>query len=327
MEIYINNAILHIMNNKTKEFIFSDEELDIDSDMVYEFLEKHIKRLFRDPGAKKAVFNHDSPILGIFNEFKERKMNFGALSRQIGQKLVDIMVNAPDIPDGALIFTQFNYQSASYLAIMKLNHREYYTHEIINSANHIIKSPDALPFDSGRLEEAALIPFDPMVLNILERSYPINGDYINYFSEIFLECSPEMSKKEIAKIIKEISRDIVEKYDDSLLQAKINIALIEESIEQDGEVRLEAVAKNAFEITAPEVKDDFSEMLKDYELTGDINLDEKFCATQFGHFKFKATNGIEVKIPVGLTDDTEIVEFIRNADNSLNVVLKGLRRS
>jgi len=321
MEIIINHAILHIVDNKTRKYIYSENELDIDSDMVSEFLQKHIKKVFRDSSTKEGTFNPDSGVLQIFSEYKNGAAFFADTTRKICEKLVTILDSAPDIPSADIVFVQFDVGYDSYMAILKFTHREYYGHEICSSSTCITKNAAA-----GKIEQAVIIPYEPMLLRIIEKPYPINGQPSNYFSSVFLECTPEPSKKEIAKIIKDVTEEIAEKYgDDDMIEAKVNAALIEEALEKEGEVRLENVAAAAFE--DEDMRRDFVAALRENEIIADVQLGEKFAMAQFGSYKFKASNGIEVRFPVGLMDDSEIVDIIKNDDSSLTITLKGLRRS
>ncbi|MCL2171144.1 MAG: nucleoid-associated protein, partial [Defluviitaleaceae bacterium] len=320
MEIFINHAIMHIVDNTRREYVYSAAELDIDSDMVAGFLDKHIKKILKNSATKEGLFNPDSQVFKLFSEFINGSAHFTNTTQKICEKLVEIMDDAPDIPAAVVIFAQFEVGSNPYFGILKLNHMDCYSHETANSTNQIVKTSQALPFNSGKVEEAVLIPYDPLILQIIEKPYPINGQPTNYFSSLFLECIPKLSKKEVTKIIKDVTTEIADKYaDDELLEARVNTALIEEAIEKEGEIRLESVASAAFEDVA--AREDFISMIRDYELVEDVELGEKYVVAQFGSYKFRASNGIEIKFPVGLMDDSAIVQIAKNADKSVDITL------
>lgn len=323
MEIYLNNAIMHIVDNQKKNIIYSQNELDIDSDMVSEFLTKHIKKLNSSIAVKNATFLPDSPILNIFESFKNKEINFKELSKKMCQNLADIMIENKNIPSASIIFAQIDLGRYPHLAIIKLNHRDYYTHETTNEETRLIRSKKGLPFDSGKVEEAALIAYSPMIIKLIEKPYPLekslesenNSD--EYFSSEFLKCEPELSKKTIVEIINNAISDIEEIH--GFLQAcKIKLGLIDESIENEGEIRLEQIGK----YLEKEIQSEFLKYLKDYGLNEDVFLGDKFVSQKFGKHTIKSSNGTEIKIPVHIFDDENAIKFIQK-ENSIDI--KGIK--
>jgi nucleoid-associated protein YejK len=340
MEIFVNNAILHVMNNDGQESHLSNHELDIDSDICYEFITKHIKKLLDNPAVKEACFKEDAKVYGAVQSFIKGEVYFKEAAGKIAEHLLQIMNENVDIPSADVVIAQFETRyrgskksegqlDSEYLAILKLNYKECFTHQVAEGDegkdNQIVKYRAVLPFESGKVEEACLIPYDPMVIKLVEKPYLVNGDPTNYFSELFLECTPELSKKEVAQIINEISDEINQKYfNDSIeTSAKVKVALIEEAIEEEGTISIYNVAEKVFG-EQEEVKSEFIAMAKDYGVKPDVELGEKFSKQQFGTQRFKASNGIEVKFPAELSDDSNVIEFQNNEDGSISIVLKGL---
>ena len=342
MELFINNAILHIGNNESGETYLSNVELDIDSDICYEFIQKHVKKLLNNPAAREAVFNAESAVYGVVQAFKEGELYFKDASAQICERLLDMMKRNADIPPADVIVVQFETRAKrgkrqkgetlldnEYLAILKLNYREFFTHQTGDSENgrdnQIVKVRTALPFNGGKVEEACLIPYDPMILKILEKPYIVDGEVTNYFSELFLDCTPELSKKEVVQVLQEVSDEITEKHFNGDLEtaAKVKVAVIDEAIEQDGTVSVFNIANRVF-TDNEEARGEFVEMAKDLGVKPDVELGEKFARQHFGTHKFKASNGVEIKFPVELSDDLNAMEFTKNDDGSISITLKGL---
>jgi len=333
MDIIINNAILHVLNNDGGKSYISNQELDIDSDTCYEFITKHVKKLMNNPACREATFADGSDVYEAIQAFKSGEVYFKETAVKIGQKLADIMQKHVDIPSGDLLIAQFENKGEAYLAVLKLNYKEYFTHEIQLDAegdaadNQIVKCRTALPFDGGKVEEAVLIPYDPMVLRVLEKPYPVDGEPTYYFSSLFLACEPEISKKEAAQIIQEITEEITAKYynDSAKELARAKAAVIEEAEDEDGALRLESVAARAFGDNE-EARDAYVERAREAGLRADLILGESFVRQQFGRHTFKAENGVEVKFPAELSDDTDAMEFITEPDGTTTIILKRLRK-
>lgn len=329
MELYIHNAILHVLNNDGGESYFSTQELDIDSDICYEFITKHVKKLLNNPAAKEATFKSESKVYGMVRSFIDGGVYFKDASVQICQHLSTIMLANVDIPSADILVARFEIKGDFYLAILKLNYKECFTHQVVTGAdgadNQIMKCRSVLPFDSGKVEEACLIPYNPMVIRLLEKPYPVNGEQVNYFSELFLECGAEISKKEAARILDEVTEDMNQKFFNESIEtmAKIKTALMEEAEEGEGYVSIENVAARVFDDNE-EMKNQYIEMARDAGLRADIEFGQKFVKQQFGVQKFKAANGIELKFPVELIEDPTVLEIIHNGDGSMSIVLKNL---
>jgi len=56
-------------------------------------------------------------------------------------------------------------------------------------------------------------------------------------------------------------------------------------------------------------------------------MDEAYTRRQFGIKRFKADNGIEIKFPAELLEDAEAIQFVTNADGSVSITMRNLRRS
>jgi len=332
MALEIHNAILHVLNNDGGASYLSSQELDIDSETCEEFVTKHIKKLMNNPSAKEATFQAESKALAVLRELMEGKIFFKDASKQLCGMLSDIMQTNVEIPSADVLITRFENKGEMYFAILKLNYKECFTHQVnqddTGADNQIVKYRAVLPFDGGKVEEACLIPYEPMVLRILEKPYPVNGEDVNYFSQLFLECDTELSKKEAVKIIQEVTEEINEKFYNGSIEteAKFKAALIEEAQEEDGVLDLEKVAAKVFG-EVEEVKKEYISMAREAGIHSDLPLGEKILKQQFGTQRFKADNGIEVKFPSGLIEDDEVIELKNNADGSITIMLKHLHRA
>jgi hypothetical protein len=326
--VKIKNAILHSLGSVNGSTVLSDTELDIDSEICTAFITKHVKKLLDNPASKEGVFNSDSEVYNYICDLRDGRRHFKNSAIKIGQRLSKIVSQNAAIPEGDMLIALFEEKRNPFLAILKLNYRECFTHEIKRGPggadNQIVKCSAILPFDSGKVEEACLIPFSPMVIKVIEKPFEINGEMKNYFSELFLECQPSISKKEAAQILNEISDEITEKYFDSSIDAvaRIKTALLEQAEEAGGDISIESVAAKAFGSNL-EIRDNYVTLARDAGLRADMTLGEKFVRQQFGIQKIKAENGIELKFPAELWNDGAI-EMIRQPDGSNSILLKNL---
>lgn len=333
MPLLITNAILHIAGNREGGSLFSNVELDVDSEACSEFVSRHVRRLLNSPGAKEATFTAESAVYSIVKAYQKSEMHFRDMSRQLCERLVEIIKQVEDIPPADILVVAFDNGENRYLAILKLNYGECFTHKLVKTEdgveNQIIKNTAVLPLSASKVDEACLIPYDPMVLRILEKPHTMNGEETFYFSKLFLECETEISKKEAAEIIREVTEEINAKYfgGDLEVDAKIKCALIEETeqTDEDNGLKLENVARRVFPENE-EVKTEFINMAKESGLPYEVKLDKPFVQREFKMQKFKADNGIEIKCPSELFRDPDSVVLINNPDGTISITLKNLRR-
>ena len=327
MELFVNNAILHVLDTKCGQLTFSDQELDVDSDICADFIQKHIKRLMSNQSAKDATFSEESPVLARVLAFKSGETSFKDFSLFLAERLFEIMKDNSDVPSADLLIAQFERGDDAYVAILKLDLRECYTHQIAEdgSDNQIVKYCGVLPFDTGKVEEAALIPYDPMIVKLIEKPRVVGGESRYYFSELYLECLTELSKKEVAEAIEDAAVAVAADFykGDPTVPALVKMAALEASTEAEGVLSVETVASRAF-AENDGAKSAFVENIREAGVTSDIEMG-RFAKSRWGKHNFKATNGIELRLPSDLTDDDGIIEFVHNEDGSVTITLKSLR--
>ena len=328
MAIKINNAILHILKNDGSPSLFSQAELDIESEVCEAFINKHVRKLMHNPAAREATFLPDSVVHAALEAFQGGG-HFKETALVFGHRLDDIINQYVDIPPADLLLVHFEDKKCRYFAAFKLNYKECFTHTAgaDGADNQLKKCTTVLPFDGGKIEEACLIPLTgPTVVRLIEKAHPVDGQMVNYFSDIFLECETTISRKETVQIINEVSDEFIQEYFDGnpKTHAQLKVAINEEANDAEGMVSLENVASRCFG-EAAEQKQQFVHTLREAGLVEDLPLGEKFVRQQFGTQRIKAENGIEVKFPVELATDDGQMEITNHPDGSVTVLLKRLR--
>ncbi len=333
MALLISNAVLHTVGNCEAQTHYSDVELEVDSETVIEYVGKQVRRLLRNSAAKDATFTVESQAYHLVKAFQKDEIPFRDMARGLCERLAGILDGNGDIPPADILTAFFDNGNKSYLALVKLNYGECFTQhrrtvEDGKTENAIVKNTVVLPFSSGKVDEACLIPYDPMVLRILEKPHTVNGESVNYFSKLFLECETGISKKEAAAAIQEIADEINAKYFSAHLEtaAKIKTALLVEAErveEQDGLV-LEGVARRAFGENN-EAQKEFFALAKEAGLPHQIMLDKPFIQKEFKVQRYKAENGVELKFPCELVHDPDQLQMTTNPDGSISVTFRNLR--
>ena len=328
MALNIKNAVLHILRNDGRPSIFSETELDIDSETCETFITKHVKRLIDNPAARTACFKADAEIYRLLQEYQSGNAYFKTTAETIARKLDEIMSSRSTLPPCDLLIARVGNKSGEHIAILKLYCQEVYAHALKEEGadNQIIKKM-ILPFTSGKVEYAALITLngDSMPISLLEKPAVIDGEALMYFSEMFLDCEASPSKKEQAQVIDEINDEFVEEYygRDPAVTARIKTALIDEAETEEGFISMDNVASRAFSENE-DLRTQYVEVMKDAGIQGELPLGERFTRQHFGTLRIKAENGVEVKFPAELAADSDVMEITRHSDGTVSVLLKNL---
>ena len=327
MALVIRNAILHILRNDGRPSVFSDVELDIDSEVCEAFILKHVKKLLNNPAVREANFKADSPIYDALKSYQSNGSYFRDTTGEMARKMDAIMQKYTDIPPCDMLIARVGHKSGDYLAILNLTFHEVYAHKTSGTDNQLTIC-NALPFATGKVEYAALIALNgsSMPISVAEKPATIDGNQVLYFSELFLECETTPSKKEQAKLIDEVTVEFVEEHfkGDPKVSAKIKTALLEEVAAEEGFVSMDNVATAAFE-GASEVKTQYVNILQEAGIKDDLALGERVVKQQFATHKIKAENGVELKFPAPLAAEEDEIEITKNSDGTVTVVLKNLR--
>jgi len=327
MALVIRNAILHILRNDGRPSVFSDTELDIDSEVCEAFIQKHVKKLINNPAVRTADFKPGVELYNQLTDLQHGKIYFKDLSQWLAVKMDAIMNQHTAITPCDMLIAKVGHKSGEYLAILKLAYQDVYSHKTSGSDNQL-KLCTALPFNSGKVEYAALIGLDgsSMPISVTEKPATIDGNQVLYFSELFLECQTTPSQKEQAKLIDEVTVEFVEAHfnADPKVSAKIKTAMLEEVQADEGFVSMDNVAALAFS-GEEEVKVQYVNTLRDAGVKEDLPLGERVVKQQFATHKIKADNGVEIKFPAQLAVEEDEVEITKNSDGTVTVLFKNLR--
>ena len=337
MALVIRNAIMHILYNDGRESVFSDVELDIDSEICEAFILKHVKKLINNPAVRTATFAPGSQFHTGLIDYQENRKHFKAISLEFAHKMDDIMGKYKDIPPSDLLIARVGHKSGDYLAVLKLSYLPVYGHKTksadSNGNDVQLTTCESLPFTTGRVEYAALIGLNgnSMPISVTEKPATIDGNQVLYFSELFLECDTQPSKKEQAQLINEVTEEFVEEHfqSDPNIATKIKSAYMEEVQKEEGFVDIQRVAAMAFNDTEDEkeqeAKAQYVSVMQEAGINQELPLGERVVKAQFATHKIKADNGVEIKFPAQLVAEDDEIEITKNADGTVTVIFKNLR--
>lgn len=330
-EIYLRRVIVHIMDVNAGMAVLSDCEMEFESDLA-EFLKEHIARIASGDECKECEFyKEQSEVYKLLCDYSDEK--FVEISREIALGLYDIMSANVDIPSADLFVVRFTCGEREYLALLKMNYKESYTHRTMagesGNSNEIFKYKSLLPAQTQRITEAAVIDLGDASVRLVEKKYEVNGEKTNYFSYLFLKCSAHMShKSKLAIVARAVESVQNEAFDESRryeehMRAK---SIIDETLKEQGSFEVGEIAQKIFEET-PTLIDTFENRMEKYDMVKEtVHPESEKTIRKYEKQCLMTDTGIEIKIPMEQYRDKDSVEFITNPDGTVSVYIKNIGR-
>lgn len=232
------------------------------------------------------------------------------------------MGEGQDIPAADLLFVTFQAEGVIYLALLKMNYKESYTHAIsrpdktpadIAEASDmedsmspgtgiqadIVKSRALLPGSGTRIPEAIIINLNDLHIKLLEKRYEVNGEKVFYLSENFLVCHTSLPPKRKLSILTKVINNISNKYDGADLKAKMDTksALQKEYTDRQS-FDIEEIGSRLFG-NSPEKKSEFDEKMEQYDLQFDnFTVTNESTVKKLEKQVMVTDSGIEISIPM-----------------------------
>lgn len=341
-DIVIRKAILHILDTVHGECILSNTLLDPGPDL-YEFIRNHIYKIVSSDDTKDCAFNPDtSPIYSILTAWDETdETSFISTSQVIAEKLYTSMGEGLDIPAADLLFVTFQAEGVIYLALLKMNYKESYTHAVsvsdaISSTTEeeaataeihadIVKSRALLPASSTRIPEAIIINLEDMHIKLLEKRYEINGEKVFYLSENFLVCHTSLPPKRKLNILTKVINTISNKYDGADLKTKMDTksALQKEYVDRQS-FDIEEIGNRLFG-NSPEKKSEFDEKMEQYDLQFDnFTVTNESTVKKLEKQIMVTDSGIEISIPMETYNKLANLEVQTDVTGKTTIIIKNI---
>lgn len=329
-DIRILKVIMHIMDTNVGMPVLSNQLIEFGSDLA-DFLREHIYKIASGDDGKQCEFHQqESEVFQLLDTYDDE--NFVEISQKMAEYLYEIMRANVDIPSADLMIVRFRIQEYEYLALLKMNYKEFYTHRTLtgedgNNYNELFKYRSILPSESQRLQEAAVICLNDLNVRVVERKYDVNGEKTNYFSYLFLKCKSKLSDKTklniVTKAIENIQKENYDESEQYVVQMKAK-EIINDTLEEQGSFSVQEIAEKVFE-EQPQMKEAFQEKMEKYDMVREEVAPKSERTTKKYETQHITTDtGIEIKIPMDQYKDPDSVEFITNPDGSVSVLIKNI---
>ena len=320
MSITFNHTIIHVLDLSLNMPVLSAGLFPLD-DETEAFITKHLIKLFESPASARAYFNEEA-ILPTLLATEMNREHFINLSGQIAEKYYEYLTEYQTIPDGDLIITHFLLNDSPYLAVLKLNYKEAFTHHIETNNEgvtaKIIKHRGIFPSGSKQIDEGIIIDLESLRLTLLDQTKS------GYLSLLF-ECSPELSVKKTMQLVEKVASDVIETHYDNAIEAmselKSNIA---DSLSRTQTLPIQEVMQKTFERDEEVFESCMNKMDELGLKETTIEVTDAKLSRKYDSHRLKTDTGIELKFPTPLFKNPDFIEFITEPDGTLSILLKNI---
>lgn len=322
----IKHVILHVLDKNSGNLIASQNELDLNQPNLHEYIEKLIEK-FENSDYKVGQLTDNDAIGAIVSDNDTR--SFSEKATFLAEQLFDIIAPSESIPAGDLLVVEFSEGENDFFCILKLNFTPRYTHAVEYQddklINNLVLNQAVLPAATQTVDEGVIINLMSGAYKLIEKRYLIDGHRVNYFSENFLQLSPENSTKDNIQVIKQAVKSVAGKFDlpehEVLADTQNSIF---DTVQDDGEINTATIAESVFNGNTS-AQQAYQEIIDNKHLNTDISVpNTEKIEKKYRLQRFKLDSGIEISIPMDIYQDKNKVEFINKPDGTMSLVIKDI---
>lgn len=323
--VAIEKVIIHFLDINAPEPGLSNFPTALDDDSE-EYLKAHIVKAFNSDDSKKCAFEKEG---FVSSQVADVRHNFVEFSQELAKRFFGVMQDAGSIPAGDLIVLTAAIAGDDYLCVMKFNYKTSYIHEFraiadTNSIN-FVKHQGILPGKTAKIDEAFFVNIDTRDVYVLEKKYEIGGVRDYYISSVILGVTDNLSVKTQLETVRKVAERVYKEHYGETVNMKPKVAgLMCRELSNQQTFKMDNILEN-FSEDFPEAGPDFRAIADKLPLETEERLPvPPSLVKRISKQTVKSKNGIEVKIPVKVYDNPKAMEYIREPDGTLTLVIKDI---
>lgn len=330
MIVGLKKAILHILDTSSGVGVFSDELLNVSDAQINTFITTHIEKLYESAALRKADFKEASGFSAKIEQYNNGDITFAELSKNAAERLYEAIASSEEPKSCDLIAVEFVSNEAKIFGLLKCDNKTGFTHSVVQSegkvSNNIINHYAILPSLSNRLGECAFVDLDTKQISYRGRNSKIDGDTVDIFAELLLECEYEISPRESANTVTRIAKKVAVENGADQLETRARIKeYVTESIEEENYeyVDTRKVAEKVFE-GMPAVRDEFVEKMEKAGVPEKVEVNKYITKKMTANIKLSTNTGVELSFPPEHYKNPEFMELITNEDGTLSIKINNI---
>lgn len=328
----INKVIIHVLDKNSDFPVLNDTENAI-SPEIDAFYQKIIRRVLRDDDLRKAKFNdyNENEIRVCCDHILYDENSFVVSSQGIAGFLFEAMKINAELDSCDLAVVLYTNKDQKGVAIIKLDYKKLYTHEIgYDDENEKVSikmiANDIAIQSSQKILHAALVGVsgvnDEWHLNVLDKVAEKNETDSSFVTE-FLKVEKVRDEKYLTKSFKNVTDNwITNAYGNNVKDAEDVRSMMNYVLKEDNNVDIDKFVEEC--IVDDERKESYKELLEDKEITGEFPIDKTWVEKKLKRRRIQTNTGFDVK---GLLEDFEDpmkYSIRQNSDGSVDITIKNV---
>lgn len=321
-------VIVHILDCEHNTCITSNTCLLDMQPEIEKMLQTKASKVFASSSKKTGKFKEGSHLEHWLNQYKHEELSFEQMSIEIANYIFGAKMKYALYQSSDLIISEVVQEGRRYLLALDNSYNEGITHNLLQSENEVMN--DIIPYKTllsvnlVKNDRAFLIEISDYSLHCVESKVEIEGEKVNFFSDIVMESITVPSYKEAIKSISKITEDMADKYDLEEMEIIPRMkSIIKDNVENQIPIQIEDVAAVLF-ADKPMAKEDFKEEIRKQGIQKDIDVEFVKSTKSEKVQKIKTDKGIEIIIPVDYMNSKEFVEFKNLPDGTISIQLKNI---
>lgn len=331
--IVVHNTIIHYLNKESEKLILTDYENTSDVELVKDF-KKLFKSVSKNEFSRKGKFENyqDNPIRKYAEEIMYDESKFIDNSKKIAEELYETMKIHESIESGCLLVGLFTVDDEKQVGIFKVNFKKSYSKEIKQTNENkfrmnMVKKDDLLPENMATTQSAIIYSsgvnddFHLLVLDKKPEKEQLDSDFIQKFLNV-TKVQDDTFKTKVAK--ETIENFIVNSFADDVkggedVRSLFNHTFLHEDTISPREL-VETLIDDEYK------KEVLLEVLESKidDLDEEFEVDRDWFEKKTKKRRIKTDTGFSLAGDLSNFDDNGKFSLVKNADGSVNLVIKNI---
>lgn len=328
MIINLKKAILHILDANSGVSVYSQDELDLENNVILTYLCEHIDKVCDDPGMRPGTFKENSGFIYKLRQYTSNEISFTEFSEFAAHRLYELIGDSDNITSSDVIVCDCVMNEKPCIAILKCDNKPGYIHQVVQNGsitkNEIINHYAIMPTASQRFSDYAFINIDDYSIKYKPKKINVDGERLDMMSDGLLECDFDYSTKESFNTITKLAKKVTEEFAGNEINTEAKIKqYVKDTAVATENIVVDEVAEAVF-TTSPSAREEFVQKVKEAEIPDTIPMSPYVTNRVNKNIKIVTDTGIEISFPAEYYEDAENISIINNDDGTLSIQINNV---
>lgn len=324
----INRAVLQIYDFNSSLAVYSEREISLGEESVQTYLQGHIDKAFKDPGARTGYLPEGSRWGKALRAYTEGEEDLVSLSRAMGEELFGYLKQAaePVVMDG--IFCEV-LGGQPYICLLLCQAHDAYTHQLFSEDDgaltaELVPHRAVLPTPTQKVRSFFAVSLEDLSVRVFEPKGEYDGEATYILGQKLLQLVTAPSSKETVKKVKQVITKVAQDHEsDGVAEMSMAKSVIAKNAEVADDLNPVALIEKVFAENIIQ-QEAAKKELAEQDMLRPLPVNREFAEKVGRSHKIKTDTGIEITFPVEYMKNREFMEIVTNPDGTLRIELKNI---